>query len=150
MKKLIRLFILLVMITVSGCVSQTPSKPYILDAKSEKTFGVAGETINVVVSVANPIAIDFSGNVLIQADMPKCFGMSEVTLGSLKNIEGYLTTISVESGKTNSALITMQIPQKNEQTCYQPSNHKLNLFVLQNEKVLSNMQLDFALFDNKR
>ena len=109
---------------------------------------MAGENIDVVVTVKNPTTIDFNGNVLIKADMPRCFNMNSVTVGTIR-VEGYLDTITVKAGETNSALMTMHIPERNEQNCYQPSNHKLSIFVLQGEKVLSTSELDFALFERR-
>ena len=148
MKRLIPLFILLVITIVSGCTVPPPDKPYIIDANTDRNFGVAGENIDVVVTVKNPTTIDFNGNVLIKADMPRCFNMNSVTVGTTR-VDGYLNIITVEAGKTNSALMTMHIPERNEQNCYQPSNHKLSIFVLQGEKVLSTTEIDFALFERR-
>lgn len=152
--KSVLLFVLVLgAVIVSGCIDklQPPTdKPYITDVAPDKSYGIEGENINVVVYVTNPTRVNYYGYVLIQADSPNCFGMNDVYVGMQKNIPGYNASISVLAGTTNSALLTMHIPTSNQATCYQPANHKLNVFLLQNGQILdSKTQIDFSLFQKK-
>lgn len=151
-KKYFVLFVLMLLVlVVSGCPNQdtpTPDKPYITNINPDKTYGVDGEKINILVSVMNPTKVNFNGHILIQTDIPSCFGMSFVNFGTKKG-EGYITNISVSATTTNSALLTMNIPSSNQAKCYQPANHQLKIFVLQNEEVLDFEIIDFSLFQKK-
>lgn len=153
--KLTVLFALVIgVVLISGCIGQqqTPDKPYITNVNFDKPFGVEGGTINVAVSVTNPTAVDYNtGTILIQADSPNCFGMNWVNIGGQNgNVQGYLSSISVAAGATNSVLLTMTIPYNNPTTCYQPANHLLNIFVLQNGQTLSSKTIDFPLYQQKK
>ena len=156
MKKGIRLgFLVLALFFIIGvgCDRQISSnKPYINSITPDKSFGSEGETVNVVVSVQNPAKVNYNGKVLIQADIPECFGMTAVEDGGQKQIKGYLEPISVLAGATNSALIKMKIPLENQENCYKPTtNHMLTFFILQEGQInkleiLDSKNLDFSLF----
>ena len=151
--KITMILLLLSIVIISGCIqTSTPEKPYITEVNTDNSYAFEGDTINVVVSITNPLNINYNGVVLIQADTPEspnCFGMDMVDIGTQQKVEGYLTTATVLSKTTNSVLMTMQVPTSNKDACYQPSNHKLNVFILQNGKVLDYESIDFSLFKKK-
>ena len=144
-------------VVVSGCFGQpqpTPDKPYITSVSFDKSFGVEGDTINIAITVANPTTVNYDGYVLVQADSSSCFGMYNVNVGLQQPTLGYSNTISVLAGASNSALIIMHIPQNayNDITkgnCYQPSSHKLGIFILQNGLTMDSKQYDFSIFQKK-
>jgi hypothetical protein len=140
------------MLFITGCnrpLILPSDKPYISNVNPDKTFGVSGNTISIAISVQNPTQIDYTGNLLVQADSPDCFGMDTVTVGTANYVRGNIAPISVPAGKSNSGLITINIPQNNQQSCYNISNHKLTIYILQNDKILDTKYLDFNLFQHQ-
>ena len=142
-------------IFISGCVDDiqtTNDIPYITKVTPDKQYGSEGDTINVIVSVKNPTKVNYDGYVLIQADLPNCFGMGNVDIGTQQHpnwVSGYISSLSVLAGTTNSALVPMQIPINNQAVCYQTADHTLKIFILQNGQVLGSKIIDFSLFENK-
>ena len=156
MKRILFVILLIPILFIASCGGNVDSissnKPYIDAITPDKTFGSEGEAINIVVSVKNPTKVNYNGNVLIQADSPRCFGMGNVRVGN-QNLEGYIGEINVLSGNKNSAKIEMEIPQRNEELCYSPTtDHKLTVFLLQegetNElNILDSKDFEFSLFE---
>jgi hypothetical protein len=129
-----------------GCGNPIISNPYIDNIQTSQTYGRAGDAVDFVIYAVNPLSVNFQGDILIQSDSPDCFGLTYIQSGSYGRIQAYNTTILITANSRNSVLATIHIPDTIQNTCYQPSNHRITVFLLQNSKVYSTKNIDFSLF----
>ena len=155
MNKIILFGLILGLISVSACVRNdstgitiTPTdKPFIEKITPDKNYLSSGQTMNFDVSVTNPTQVNYKGLVLIQADTPNCFNMLQyIDIGQTQNVLGVTKDIEVSSGTTHSVLVPINITSSAQDTCFQPSRHKLNVFILQNGVVFDSKLIEIDLF----
>ena len=143
--------LILSVVFISGCtgINIPPmSKPYIDKITPDADYAVAGQRFGILVSVTNPTTVNLNGTILINADSPSCFDMNWISIGS-QNVQGITSNILVLNKRSNTQLIAINIPISNQDTCYNPALHKLNVFLLQNDEVLASKMLDISLFNRR-